>query len=72
MIFKEQLNNVKSFDDYIYMYEHKYDNHIDMSPGQIQSSTENRMIQELKELNKLIYNKFTNDKSVLPKFPIKV
>ena len=54
MNIKELLYDAKSLDDYIKIYEHKYDNGIDVSPGQIQSSTEKRMIRELKKLNSII------------------
>ena len=51
---KELLYDAESLDDYIEIYEHKYDDGIDMSPYQIQSTTENRMIKELKKLNLII------------------
>ena len=54
MSIKELLYDAESLDDYIEIYEHKYDNSIDMSPGQIQRSTEKRMIKELKKLNSII------------------
>ena len=54
MSIKELLYDAKSLDDYIKIYDHKYNDGIDMSPGQIQSSTEKRMIKELKKLNSII------------------
>ena len=54
MSIKELLYDAESLDDYIEIYEHKYDNAIDISPAQIVSSTEKRMIKELKKLNSII------------------
>lgn len=54
MSIKELLYDAESLDDYIKIYEEKYKNSIDISSGQIQSSTEKRMIKELKKLNSII------------------
>lgn len=54
MSIKELLYDAESLDDYIKIYEENHKNTIDMSPGQIQSSTEKRMIKELKKLNSII------------------
>ena len=52
--FKAKLYDVETLDDYIKIYEESFDNMVDLSPYCIQSSTEKKMIEELKKLNKLM------------------